>query len=680
VKKELGVILLLALPVAAEEQLLTSFEDSPPTQLYQCYSWYAERGASHGQKALQVRFGVAEWPSVRLRPDLQNWRGYGGLAIDLYNPNTTSLEFMVRVDDDEEADGQLHSRLAQGRLAAGEHGSFFMNLSRDPLQFGMRALPLSRGLSPLDLLGFGEFHQEHVVGYQVQLRQAFQPTELTVDRVRLTDSLPLKGLVDCFGQNSREDWPEKVRDEAQLRQRSQALPPRSRVGFGGWRKGPRFAPGGFFTTRLYQGRWWLQDPEGYLFFSLGVNYVKIDSPTVVSDREEMFGWLPTPSGPLGDCYRPARCLKGPVPRALTFDFYRANLQRKFGRDYEPQWREQVLRRLPAWGFNTLANWSASQLYRNGRLPYTVNVRYASVYRQIPGPDDYWGALPDPFDPVFEKSLRSGMRQLRWLRDDPFLLGYFVDNELSWGDERLLQAPRAVLALSVKDSPAKLELVALLRQRYSLPEFNHAWGLHLPDWQALEAPLHLSNSLSEACRADLSDFLDRLADRYFEVVAGCVHEQDPHHLYLGCRLGWSNPVVLRAAHRHCDVISVNHYQASLSEFCPLPGKPYLISEFHVGTRDRGLFHAGLVQAPHQLARARIFTSFMNEALSRPEVVGCHWFDYVDQPLLGRSWDGENSGIGLVDITDTPYAELVAASREVGRRLYLRKGDTGLKTRE
>jgi hypothetical protein len=33
-----------------------------------------------------------------------------------------------------------------------------------------------------------------------------------------------------------------------------------------------------------------------------------------------------------------------------------------------------------------------------------------------------------------------------------------------------------------------------------------------------------------------------------------------------------------------------------------------------------------------------------------------------------WDEENYQIGFVDIADTPYAETIAASREVGDRLY------------
>jgi hypothetical protein len=44
--------------------------------------------------------------------------------------------------------------------------------------------------------------------------------------------------------------------------------------------------------------------------------------------------------------------------------------------------------------------------------------------------------------------------------------------------------------------------------------------------------------------------------------------------------------------------------------------------------------------------------------------------VDQATTGRG-DGENYQIGFLDVCDTPYAETVAASREVGESMYRRR---------
>ena len=41
---------------------------------------------------------------------------------------------------------------------------------------------------------------------------------------------------------------------------------------------------------------------------------------------------------------------------------------------------------------------------------------------------------------------------------------------------------------------------------------------------------------------------------------------------------------------------------------------------------------------------------------------------NEPTIGRVYDEENYQIGFVDIADTPYAETIAAAREVGRKFY------------
>ena len=51
---------------------------------------------------------------------------------------------------------------------------------------------------------------------------------------------------------------------------------------------------------------------------------------------------------------------------------------------------------------------------------------------------------------------------------------------------------------------------------------------------------------------------------------------------------------------------------------------------------------------------------------PELVGTHWFQWADQPSTGR-FDGENYNIGLVDVTDRPYADLVGALKQTHRRV-------------
>ena len=85
----------------------------------------------------------------------------------------------------------------------------------------------------------------------------------------------------------------------------------------------------------------------------------------------------------------------------------------------------------------------------------------------------------------------------------------------------------------------------------------------------------------------------------------------------------------------------------------------------------MFHTGLVAAPSQAARAALYKDYVRSVADHPAFVGAHWFKYTDQPLTGRTHDGENYNIGFVTVTDTPYPEMVAAARIVHAEVYQRR---------
>ncbi len=97
------------------------------------------------------------------------------------------------------------------------------------------------------------------------------------------------------------------------------------------------------------------------------------------------------------------------------------------------------------------------------------------------------------------------------------------------------------------------------------------------------------------------------------------------------------------------------------------RPIIVGEYHFGASDRGHFHPGLREADDQKQRAEKFKAYVASALDNPQLVGAHWFQYVDECASGRA-DGENYNVGLVDVCDTPYREMVAAMREVGATMY------------
>ena len=96
-------------------------------------------------------------------------------------------------------------------------------------------------------------------------------------------------------------------------------------------------------------------------------------------------------------------------------------------------------------------------------------------------------------------------------------------------------------------------------------------------------------------------------------------------------------------------------------------PIMVGEFHFGTRDRGLAYPGLLTSPNEKDEGIAYERYIRSALEHPNFVGAHWFQWSDMPLTGR-FDNANARIGLIDICDTPYKELISGVRKVGYQLY------------
>ena len=211
-----------------------------------------------------------------------DWSTRGFLVLELKNPEDRDLTLGIRVDDDPAADGRTHCRTAQAKLQAGEAATLAVALTgSDPMAHGMRGLPSYPGARSVTASGTGPFNLGHVVEFQLFLHQPTRPRGLEIRSARLEPGLSLAGIVDPMGQYARVDWPGKVQSESDLMHRHEieaadlkahpAPPDRDR--FGGWLRGPRQRATGFFRPEKLDGKWWLVDPDGALFISLGIDVV-----------------------------------------------------------------------------------------------------------------------------------------------------------------------------------------------------------------------------------------------------------------------------------------------------------------------------------------------------------------------------------------------------------------------
>ena len=103
---------------------------------------------------------------------------------------------------------------------------------------------------------------------------------------------------------------------------------------------------------------------------------------------------------------------------------------------------------------------------------------------------------------------------------------------------------------------------------------------------------------------------------------------------------------------------------------------LIGELHFGSTDRGMFWVGVMSAGREEDRGPAYAAYLDAAIADPQIVGAHWFQYADEPLTGRLFDGENAHIGLVAVTDVPYSGFVAAVAAANRRALARFAASGM----
>lgn len=396
-----------------------------------------------------------------------------------------------------------------------------------------------------------------------------------------------------------------------------ACPPDAGLDRFGGMPDPSLRATGLFRTERIGGQWWLVDPDGGRFLHKGVASVNT-IPTKGADAALV--------GLFGD-------RKG--------------------------WAAATAAQLRAAGFNGTGSWCADDELSEAspRLVRTKLLSLMSGYGKKrggtfmqPGHVGYPGDCPFIFDDGFEAYCRTACAALSAGKGDPWLLGYYTDNELPWSLEML---PR-YLALPAGDPGRKAAEVWLADRKAD--------------------PAALTDALKSA-------FLEFAAERYFRITASAIRAADPGRLVLGARFHGEavrlRPL-MRAAGRHCDVISVNYYRAWTPDaaltgmWTEESGRPFIITEWYAKAVDSGLGNTGgagwLVRT--QQDRGLYYQHFAHALLTDPGCVGWHWFRYSDNDPDDRKVDPSNrdSNKGMVTNRYAPYAPLVGAMTELNVRAY------------
>ena len=606
------------------------------------------------------------WPSVQLVFDGdRNLDDVGEMHVRVKNPLQVSQMVGVKIKAVTQQ-GQMPG--TQRTVGAGRSRTISLPLKlesyvfdKNPKLKGLKRHPRVGNRSSYTLTktqGIAVYLPPMSAGGKIVVESiAFLPST-SARKVHMLKADELNPWVDEYGQAKFADFPAKVRsaedlkaqdraERAELDAKPKAIPDVDE--YGGWKGGPQLAATGHFRTEKVNGKWWLVDPAGHLYFAQGLNCGWDLAPTAVQYREEYFEKLPPKDGPTKQfwtkvkkvAYRNYYSDPSRVPY-WAFSFQRHNLWKKYGDGYMTSNIVMQARRCHAWGINCLTG-TSKELRAVSKIPYHTG--FGARSRPIVTAKGYWGELIDPFAPEFETNCMKSAKVLLERKDDPWCVGCTVNNELSWGANGMSLAKSVLQAPD--DQPAKIALLKLLAER--------------------------GKTLETATDDDYRALGLAVAEKYYSTIRRVIKHYAPDMLYLGDRNDKRNPETFVAASRYCDVITVNVYDFQASVELP-PGaedRPLWVTEFHFGCYDTGYFYASLIPVASQQVRAECYRAYLRSAIDSPNYVGANWFCWRDQPITGVIGESANSSCGVVSVTDVPYRELTEAMKTIAAEMYPRR---------
>ncbi len=521
--------------------------------------------------------------------------------------------------------------------------------------------------------------------------------KFTIYDLFLTEELPdltVHGdtMVDEFGQWKDIQWSNKIHSQDELVTYLRGEYNRYKSGgrypsgdwspYGGW-TGKRFEPKGHFY-KVHDGRrWWLVDPDGCAFFSNGVCYgSRMGVHGFVDGMTEMFDFLPPTDDPVfGDAWATADQIPEFVKRngvqagrgRRMYNFPRSNMIRAFGDKWWNAWLTINTARMKEWGFNTISvcvnnyfDEHVEEFLNQAKIPFTWTLKsFPKTTPQI------FRDFPDVFSNEYADLCRSFAEQIRAFEGNPYFIGYFINNEPEWLVQRGTNPAERLLGTQ-NSCASRAVLIDFLRRRYhdDLAAFNAAWKLSLASFDDLLKPIADTDRLSDSSARDLADFRNILIEKYVTVPTDALKAIVPNALNLGMRYASISDEDF-AGDTLFDMFSFNCYARSPKLRFDLAERstdvPVIVGEWHFGGSDTGLLSNALVNASTQVERGKACANYMQTAMTYAQCVGIHYFEFNDQPVLGR-FDGENMQHGLIDVCNQPHAACIEQMAAVAKNMY------------
>lgn len=384
---------------------------------------------------------------------------------------------------------------------------------------------------------------------------------------------------------------------------------------------------GFFRVAKINGRWWMIDPLGYPYISIGLSHINYSLNGSQLQKE--------------------------------------NALKKYGtfENWAVETTKQVRDEL---NFNN--SFSPRDEVRNVEdgLPYMAHMNVMSAYGASKGVRGHGNGstvfianntMP-VFDPDFEEFAFIHSKKSVKDANDPKIIGYTTDNEL----------------------PMELEILDhSLAVDHLKPENQYTYACA---WTWLCNMLGTDDPSIDDVTDELRDlFRGFVYDRYFNVVSRALKAVDSNHINMGCRFltkSIDSKWVYRFAAQYLDCMTINWYFAWEPQTEALYGierngdLPFMVTEFYSKAGDSGLGNtagAGFYVAT-QKDRADFYENFTLKLLEGNNCIGWQLFHYMDNDPNSGTSDASsvNSNKGIYTSNYELYTDFADRLKIYNKNVY------------
>jgi hypothetical protein len=406
---------------------------------------------------------------------------------------------------------------------------------------------------------------------------------------------------------------------------------------------------GFFHLEKIDGRHWFINPEGNVFFPVGLSHLYSGESDVACQNVydgDADAWL-------ADSFAKAR--------AMGFNC-------ALGSASSPE------RNLN--GFVDLDK--AEALFRKQNFPYAVGV----ILIKHPWEFVDGETLPDIFHPEYKALIESRAKAVcPKYKDDPLVVGYYYGfgafNRADQWVNHHLSLPAG--------SPGREAIVDLLNKRYKgdVAAFNKAYGTSLKEITDLKDKESLAydkayerrnfpfikKSLDPQMLGDFEAIIAHMCVTLYQIGHDAIRKWDTNHLILGSFIKeWALTAdSWKAAAPYVDLIAPQHVNRDIdvNALASAVDLPIVFSDEYFGFRypNKLMGHAGI--ASHE-ARGEIYRANLMRHYKDPQVIGVTYcacmFDQGGQTLKK---DNQN---GFYSITGEPRPKLIKSVTETNQAVY------------